>query len=348
MMVAEAQHTPAMALEASGRTTPEEPGHGEHDLRRHLHKLLHDTKERHHELASDPSKLMAQMEEANSLIPRVNRPTDASLDSEVMNLLAHGGVEIVRKTAQGSMVKYNIDDYVRRLKHRYVETAPALESGDNEADGEGIGLSGSFQWNVLGALQFSTWFRPAPITNHMLGPMDAVPATKRQSGMLGQRRQRRRLSGHGTRPDETENLEDILKKSEEAGKETDRNMIQMWKILGEQPQGKAFMIELCINHDSFSQTIENIFTLSFLVRDGRVSLTTSPEGIVVSKVSPGGGSQQEQQPKERVQFVMALSMEEWESWKGLVERRNALMPTRSSRADESAARQRGTKKSQHA
>jgi hypothetical protein len=94
------------------------------------------------------------------------------------------------------------------------------------------------------------------------------------------------------------------------------------------------MIELCINHDSFSQTIENIFTLSFLVRDGRVSLSKSPEGIVVTKVSSGGASQQQQQGKERVQFVMALSMGEWMEWKDLVDRKNALMPHRSSTVEE--------------
>lgn len=321
MMVAE-HRPPDFTMEESGRTTPEKSGREGHDLRRNLHKLLHDTKERQHELASDPSKLLAQMKEANSLITRVNRPTDASLDSEVMNLLAHGGLEIVRKTAQGSMVKYNIDDYVRRLRHKYVED-PDIGSDEEDA------VSRPVQWEVLGREQFSTWFRPAPKSSHMMGPMDAAPAAKRRSGALGQRRTRRRVSGDGTRPDETEDLDEVLKKSDEAGKETDRNMTDMWKILGEQPQSKAFMIELCINHDSFSQTIENIFTLSFLVRDGKVSLSKSPEGIVVTKVSSGGASQQQQQAKERVQFVMTLSMKEWMEWKNLVDRKNALMPHRS-------------------
>ena len=329
MMVAEHRPSDLAMDEQSGRTVSGESGRHEQDLRRHLHKLLHDTKERQHELASDPTKLLAQMREANSLIIRVNRPTDASLDSEVMNLLAHGGLEIVRKTAQGSMVKYNVDDYVRRLRHRYVED-PEL-GGDDED-----GVAGPVQWDVLGKEHFSMWFRPAPASHHMLGPMDAAPAAKRRAGTLGQRRTRRRVSGDGVRPDETDNLDDILKQSDEAGKETDRNMIEMWKILGEQPQSKAYMIELCINHDSFSQTIENIFTLSFLVRDGKVSLSKSAEGIVVTKVSSGGASQQQQQQaKERVQFVMTLSMGEWMEWKKRVDRKNALMPHRASSVEES-------------
>lgn len=323
-----AEHRPTdLAMEESGRTQPEESGGNEQNLRRHLHKLLHDTKERQHELASDPSKLLAQMQEANSLIVRVNRPTDASLDSEVMNLLAHGGLEIIRKTAQGSMVKYNVDDYVRRLKHRYVQDQDF--QGDDEDD-----VARPVLWDMLGREQFGTWFRTAPASFHMLGPMDAAPTAKRRAVANAQRKTRRRVTGDGVRPDETNNLEDVLKNSDEAGKETDRNMTEMWKILGEQPQGKACMIELCINHDSFSQTIENIFTLSFLVRDGRVSLSKSPEGIVVTKVSSGGASQQQQQGKERVQFVMALSMGEWMEWKDLVDRKNALMPHRSSTVEE--------------
>lgn len=292
----------------------------EKNLRRHLHKLLNDTKERQHEIASCPQKVMMQMEQANSLILQVNRPTDASLDSEVMNLLAHAGVEIVRKAAQGSVMKYNVDDYIRRLKHTYVDEADRDISEDAFA----------FQWQEVGG-RFETWFRPAPKLTHMLGPMDAAPPAKRA---VAQRRAKRVIVGEGVRPDMLGDLEDIVHQGDGAMKETDKNMENMWKRLGEQPHSKAYMIELCINHDSFAQTIENIFTLSFLVRDGRVSLSNSPEGIVVTRQTGGGrgggdGQQQTQQKdKERVQFVMTLSMKQWNEWKQLVRRENALMPNR--------------------
>jgi DNA-binding TFAR19-related protein (PDSD5 family) len=62
-------------------------------------------------------------------------------------------------------------------------------------------------------------------------------------------------------PDE---LQDI---HEEEKQETDRNMENMWrqlKRLG--PGSRVRLTHLVCNHSSFAQTVENIFTLSFLVR----------------------------------------------------------------------------------
>ena len=48
------------------------------------------------------------------------------------------------------------------------------------------------------------------------------------------------------------------------GKETDANMEEMWTVL--KSVHEADFLELCVNHTSFAQTVENVFALSFLVR----------------------------------------------------------------------------------
>jgi hypothetical protein len=61
-------------------------------------------------------------------------------------------------------------------------------------------------------------------------------------------------------PDE---LQDI---HEEEKQETDRNMENMWRQLKRfAPGTRVRLTHLVCNHSSFAQTVENIFTLSFLV-----------------------------------------------------------------------------------
>ncbi|KAF9173519.1 nuclear protein [Mortierella sp. AD011] len=54
--------------------------------------------------------------------------------------------------------------------------------------------------------------------------------------------------------------------------ETTKNVMQIAGIL-EECTDKVNLFELVVNPESFGQTVENIFYLSFLVRDGKVSIT---------------------------------------------------------------------------
>lgn len=120
---------------------------------------------------------------------------------------------------------------------------------------------------------------------------------------------------------------------EEERQDTDRHIEALWRAVNHNDRDgrPVYIVPLVLCHDSFSQTIENMFALSFLVRDGRVRFAKTPAGlqvIPVSRQQRGEGTAH----LERRQAIMTVSVSDWKNMKKTVPASACLLPNRCSGA----------------
>ncbi|CAA6661604.1 unnamed protein product [Spirodela intermedia] len=131
-------------------------------------------------------------------------------------------------------------------------------------------------WKDVGSAVAHVFMRP-PGCCTMLGPMSTEPKQRKPHA---QRKQTR--PADTTRPEELEGSE----LEGEQRTDTDKNMLTMFDIL--RRRRRVGLESLLLNRASFAQTVENLFALSFLVKDGRAEITVDDNGhhLVMPRNAP--------------------------------------------------------------
>eukprot|EP00887_Chlorella_sp_A99_P002822 scaffold6.g2822.t1 len=277
-----------------------------------LRDLQAKVQQNKHALSStEDNKICEILEQADKLVKNIQKPKEAAIDAAIFADVAGYGLDYVRKLAQGGK-SYNVADLLRRLKARYVAADDAQVAGEEDP--------AAFNWVAAGqAVAFL--FRPAPVVHHMLGPLDAQPKARKAAGQR-QKRKGPQPADEAVRPDEVQDLDEGNKQ------ETDRNMEIMWNVL-RAVGGRAPMLELVMNRESYGQTVENMFALSFLVRDSRVEEELDEKGGIIvvqhhKKKEAAGGRDRGNEPDR-----------DWEEWKRSLDPNTPdMMPHREDRHEQ--------------
>jgi len=99
------------------------------------------------------------------------------------------------------------------------------------------------------------------------------------------------------------------------------------------------LIRSLVNPWSYSQTIENLFYFSFLIKEGRALVEVAPTGrpvLYAQRSNVGGLSAMDSASQQAMQAVMSLDMA---AWRGIVEKEGMKEPllTHRGNRDQSAA-----------
>ncbi|KAG2405702.1 Non-structural maintenance of chromosomes element 4-like protein [Vigna angularis] len=255
----------------------------------------------------DSNKFDLIFSEMESLHQQVTKPREQVADAKALLEITQSLVMSVRTTANGGLTP---SDFVTHILKKFGgHVGPSNSTEDCNRN--------SVAWNDIG-VAVSHVFRAGYGCCTMMAPMDA----KIEQRKVINRRKR-------VRPTELARPEELCGGSGEEIAETDKHMLTMFNILR---INKVVKLEnLVLNRNSFGQTVENLFALSFLVRDGRAEIKVNESGwqLVSPRNAPAANSVVSGDVAFS-HFVFRFDFNDWKLMVGTVRVGEELMPHRNS------------------
>ncbi|KAF8919760.1 Nse4 C-terminal-domain-containing protein [Mucidula mucida] len=206
---------------------------------------------------------------ADKYFARVKGPQEATLDSAFLLMASNLGAQKARAMKSGAGA-FDVDEFVSKLVtfmggRKFGNQIPEEVQSDAEDDEDDPDMV--LDWTIIGRKALANTHR-APAIGFMLGPL-SLEAKKRAPV---QRAKLEKNKAEERKPQELKE-EDIARSENE----TTKNVAVLENLLTE--IGEAVdLFKFIINPNDFAQSVENIFHLSFLIRDGKVALETSLDG----------------------------------------------------------------------
>ncbi|KKZ63704.1 hypothetical protein EMCG_02011 [[Emmonsia] crescens] len=251
----------------------------------------------------------------------------------------------------------------QRRRRRVTGNDPTEEESDEEGD--------PLNWDWLGRKAcFPNNLRPA-LSGFLLGPLSVQKRFRQQSQRRA--RQERMDPNQLDRPQElkeadidkqeTSNLtamctdiRELLAKTQtqsealvneelsRMGPDVSDDMVKEVMSKHEiSDDGGVPLFRFCINPKSFGQTVENLFYISFLVRDGSVGISLdSNELPTLLPSQPAAPSEAQAKKLKKHQTVFSLDFETWENLIEAFDIQESLIPHRNEEATEPANKEKTT------
>ncbi|PON95470.1 Nse4/EID family [Trema orientale] len=259
---------------------------------------IHDKKDRL--VKPNSKKFNVIIDEVEKLYLQVRRPREQAADGEALLGLANSLATSVKLHSRGGGITPS--HFVSCLLRDF-----GRSNGSN-----------SIRWKQIG-LHVSPIFMKAHGCNNMIGPLN-----KELKESKIRLYKKPTIPIVSDRPKELDNTRTVERT------ETDSNMLTMFEILKKKRRGTVVLENLILNRSSFAQTVENLFALSFLVRDGRVKITVDENGshLVWPKNSPDAVLIASKLVNYN-HFMFRFDFKDWKLMRDVVPVGEELMPHRS-------------------
>ena len=288
---------------------PNPPEQELHSVLSSYHSLLRNIKQNRKEMITNihDKQLNEFISEADRLYSRVKRPIDSVLDSKLIIYSADIGYRRLKNCPTGERY-YSLDDFVEDVLSKWPIGGNALpDRGDSTTP-----LAERVDFGAIGRLmdEFNFWKGVLVTSSHKRRL--AIPRFQR--GVPDEVRTRKPRTRMGASEKEEAELEiaKTVKIDEQTQvRETTEFVIEIFDILQELG-GRVPFYKFVLHPTSFARSVENIFYVSFLIRDNRVKLgkgTADEEHELMLEIL----DEEDDLVREgrRRQHIMVLTMNEW-------------------------------------
>ncbi|KAL4334551.1 hypothetical protein GQ457_07G036900 [Hibiscus cannabinus] len=253
----------------------------------------------------DSNKFNILINEVDDLHQQVSKPREQVADAEALLDLTNTLATSVKSI---SCEGISLADFVNCLIREFGKSDRSPETPENEQI--------SIDWKDIG-MAVSPLLRTCNGICTMLGPMNNE--LKQRKPVVARKRTDRPTDI--ARPDEVDHA------GAEEKTDTDKNMAVMFGILRRKRRVK--LESLILNRSSFAQTVENLFALSFLVKDGRAEIVVDESGshFVSPKNAPAASSITSGEAAYS-HFVFRFDFKDWKVMMNAVSLGEELMPHR--------------------
>ncbi|XP_019187093.1 PREDICTED: non-structural maintenance of chromosomes element 4 homolog A-like [Ipomoea nil] len=253
---------------------------------------------------ADSDKFTSIFEEVERLHEKVQNPREQVADAEALLDITNTLVTSVKAHSNEGVTP---TDFLSCLLREFGDQVGISSSTDASQN--------SICWEEVG-FAVSNVFKSAPGCCTMTGPMTCE--VKPRKPVV----QRKRV-----RPTGNERPEELPESEAEKNTDTDKNMATMFQIL--RKHRRVRLEALLLNRRSFAQTVENLFALSFLAKDGRAQITVDDKGVhtVGPRNAPSANAVLSGEVSYK-HFVFRFDFNDWKLMLASVEVGEELMPHR--------------------
>ncbi|XP_060260550.1 non-structural maintenance of chromosomes element 4 homolog A isoform X1 [Ovis aries] len=275
-------------------------------IRHQYRALINSVQQNREDILNASDKLTEVLEEANTLFNEVSRAREAVLDAHFLVLASDLGKEKA-KQLRSDLNSFDMLRYVETLlTHMGVNPLEAEELIRDE-DSSDFELIVYDSWKISGKTAENT-FNKTHTFHFLLGSIQGeCPVPKPR---IERPRKVRMIEEQQAMPAQLKRMEESHQEATE--KEVERILGLLQTYFEEDPDTPMSFFDFVVDPHSFPRTVENIFHVSFIIRDGFARIRLDQDRLPIIEPVNEESRGIDQNTQIRNQAIIALSYRDWE------------------------------------